>query len=244
MLILFSTAISTSSLCNPPQGGGFLVGPPAIFSGGYDNSSPFSAEPNNEPVLAPKLQKQLESGVKELKAGKYQDAKARFEELYTISPGNPRINFWLGLSCLALNQLDDASNYLNRSDSLGPHHAQTLAVLGLVEINRANYQGAIAKLQPLIKQYPKQYLPHLLISQAFLYVHQFQDSLHEAQQAIRWSKGAAKAAEFIAGFALAKMGDTEAALKELRQFVKDVPNSPVTSDANKVIALLEKPSGR
>jgi TolA-binding protein len=78
------------------------------------------------------------------------------------------------------------------------------------------------------------------MSQAFLCVHHFQDSFHEAQQAIRWSKGAAKVAEFIAGFALAKMGNTNGALKELHQFVKDVPDSPVTADANKVIALLEK----
>jgi Flp pilus assembly protein TadD len=142
MLISFSPAVTGA------QSIGLFVGPQVVSSGAHDNSSPFSPPPNNDPVLAPKLQKGLELAVKELKAGKYEEARAEFEKLYAISPGNPSVNFWLGLSLLALNKLDDASNYLNRSNSLSPHHARTLAVLGLLEINRANYQGAIAQLEP------------------------------------------------------------------------------------------------
>jgi Flp pilus assembly protein TadD len=209
-----------------------------------DDTRTYHIASDNRPLLAPKAQAELEEGEKAMEQGKFQEASTRFKSAYRVAPGNPSVNMCLGVVFLALNRLDQADVYLGRAASLDPQDPATLTAVGILQMRKEDYAGAVASLEPVIKRDRKEYLPHFIISEAYLQEHLFQRAYDEAQLALRWGKGDGKASRFIAGEALAAMGRTSQALTEFREFLKDhaqnPPDSSLVPDAIRNISKLEQ----
>ncbi|HWF37664.1 MAG TPA: tetratricopeptide repeat protein [Candidatus Acidoferrales bacterium] len=189
-------------------------------------------------MLAPKLQKELDQGKSALLSSKFEKASSDFQRAYQAAPGNPQVNFLLGVSFMALNNLRQADTYLGQAYSIYPRDPATLTAIGILRVKQSNFASAISSLKAAIGLNRKIYLPHLVLAGALLAENEFSESLQEARIALGQGKRQASEANFIVGEALARMGQNHAALKPLQEFVKDCPNDPAVTDARKLMGAL------
>lgn len=215
-----------------------MTGPPVVVDGlGYGENT-FSQ--SDKPLLAPKVQEQVDEGEKALVSARYEDAQSEFQQAYRLAPGNPEVNFLIGVTSMALNDLTQADTYLSRAGSLDPRNPATLTALGILRLKQSNLSAAIGTLEAAISLNQKTYLPHLALARAFLAEHKFSESLKEAQRALRWGRGSANHAKFILAKALAGLGRNQEALRPLQEFVRECPNDPRVKDARQLIAQLSE----
>lgn len=198
-----------------------------------------SAVPEGPPILAPKARKEVEKGMAALKAGNYAEARSCFEAAYKLAPGNPDVNFLLGLLFLQMRNLNQAQSYLERTTSLDPRHVSGLTALGEVKLRQGDSVGAADPLERAVQIDHSLWLAHSLLSGAYLGQGQFEKARAEAELAMRWGKGAAISAEFVLGESLAALGRREEAIQALQKFQQDAPSHPAAVQARQLAEKLK-----
>lgn len=211
-----------------------IDGPPVVVQGPGVGPT-FNTD---KPLLAPKIQKEVDKGKKALVSDKFASAQSLFQKAYNAAPGNPQVNFLLGISFMALDKLNEADTYLSRARSIYPQDPATLTAVGMLRIKQTKFDSAVSVLKAAIGLNHQLYLAHLVLASAFLAENKFADSLTEAREALKQGKREAVEAEFIAGASLAGLGRTEAALTSLKQFVRESPDDPAVTDAKQIMATL------
>jgi len=198
-----------------------------------------SAVPEGPPILAPKARKETEKGMAALKAGNYAEAQNCFEAAYKLAPGNPDVNFLLGLLFLEMRKLPEAQTYLVRTTSLDPRHVSGLTALGEVKLRQGDSAGAADPLERALQIDRSLWLAHSLLAAAYLGEGQFEKARAESELAMHWGKGAAIGAEFVLGESLAALGRREDAIQALQKFMRDAPSNAAAAQAKALAERLE-----
>jgi Flp pilus assembly protein TadD len=191
------------------------------------------------PILAPKAQKAEDKGVAALRAGKYPEAQKDLEETLKLAPANPNANSLLGYIFLQEKNYDQAETYLMKAYSLDPKQEQTLVALGQLRFQQGNYAKAVEFLTATVTQDPSQFFAHWVLADAHLRQREFEDARREAQLAVQTGKGAANAALFIEGEALASLERNVEAIQTLELFLKDEPHNSAVPKAQALLASLK-----
>ena len=191
------------------------------------------------PILAPKAQKAEDKGVAALRAGKYPEAQQDLEETLKLAPANPNANSLLGYIFLQERNYDQAETYLMKAYSLDPKQGQTLVALGQLRFQQGNYAKAVEFLTAAVVQDPNQSFAHWVLADAHLRQREFEDARREAQLAVQTGKGAANAALFIEGEALASLDRSVEAIQTLELFLKDEPHNSAVPKAQALLASLK-----
>ena len=189
-----------------------------------------------EPILTPKAQERLKMGSEALTEGRYKDANQIFNGLYEIAPGNPTVKRALGISFLALGKQDEALLYLVIYDSLEPHKIETLTAIALLHLRQGNCTDAIEELKPVIKEHPKEFLPHYIAAQAYLIMHQFVKCVTRSAKIPSPGQRKYKKIGINICGGVSRIGPTSEALSELDRFLREAPGSPVAPSAAKLIS--------
>jgi len=194
-----------------------------------------------KPILAPKVQKEVDKGRANLGAGKFEDAQSQFEKAYKAAPGNPEVNFLLGLSFMAAGQTNQADTYLSRAYSIYPHDPRILTAIGILRTKQDQFESAVSALEAAIQLKHDMYLPHMALATVFLLDGNLDGSLSEARLALKLGKGddTAHKAKFIVGASLAGLGKTSEAVKPLQEFIEDFPDDPVVPTAKKIMTAIQ-----
>lgn len=222
---------STAALPPPSV---MLEGPPVVF----DQPGLSVVDSPETPLLAPKVQKEVDKGKAALIADKLENAQSLFQKAYEAAPGNPQVNFLLGVTFMAMNNLNQADTYLSRSYSIYPQDPATLIAVGILRVKQSKFESAISALKAAIGLNHQLYLAHLILARAFLAENKFADSLTEAREALKQGKRDAAEAKFFVGASLANLGRKEEALTSLQQFVKESPDDPAVKDAKELMTVL------
>ncbi len=196
--------------------------------------------PGGQFVLAPRAQKEVQQGLRDLSSDKVSSAQKHFQKAIQLAPGNPYVNYVMGMSYILAKQETKAQPYLEESVSLDPNQPASLLALGTLRFDQGNYAGAVDLLSKAVKLDPSSWKSQWLLADACLRQRDFPQAREHAEKALAAGKEKADRVRLVLAEAVAGMGDRAGALATLDRFLSDHPNDP---DALKFRAWLTRRSG-
>ncbi|HEU5411929.1 MAG TPA: tetratricopeptide repeat protein [Candidatus Acidoferrales bacterium] len=181
--------------------------------------------PGGHFLLAPRAQKEVEKGLKDINAGKFPSAQKHFQKALEMAPGNPYVNYLMGMSYLLAKQLTSARPYLEKSVSVDPSQAPSLTALGTLRFDEGDYPGAIQVLSKAVQADSSSWKSQWILSASYLKQRDYKPARDHALAALAASKGKATEVELLLAQALAGLGDREGALKAVQSFLSAHPNA-------------------
>ena len=190
------------------------------------------------PILAPKALNETERGLEALQSDKLDEAELHLKRAMQLAPGFPDVNYLMGLLWMRRHDNAQARGYLEKAVALAPKHAPALQALGEVEFLQHDYPQALVALEQSVSLRPNSWRAHWLAGAAYFQQGEYRKSREECEQALRVGQGKAGSARFLLGEAYAALGEREAALAALDQFVQEQPNVSQAATAKKLIERL------
>lgn len=182
------------------------------------------ASPSGRFVLAPRVQKEVQKGIKDLdSSSKISSAQKHFEKAIQMAPGNPYLNYLMGESYLVTKQPLTARPYLEQSVSLDPSQLPSLLALGSVRFDLADYAGAIDVLEKALKLDPSSWKAEWLLSGAYLDHRDYRLALDHGEKALALGKDQAAPVKLVIAQASADLGDPEGALAMVNGYLSEHP---------------------
>jgi tetratricopeptide (TPR) repeat protein len=186
------------------------------------------------PVLAPKAAKRVEKGIEALRAKNFPEARRQLEHALKMAPGHPFVNYLVGLLFFQLKDLPEAQAYFEKVASLAPNFTAGHEALGTVLSSLRDYRAAIAALERALVLEPNRWELHWKVALACFDGKLLEKSRAHAERARELSKGQAPQIQVLLGLALAGLGQRDAAIRELEDFLRshsDHAAAPTASQA-------------
>jgi tetratricopeptide (TPR) repeat protein len=182
--------------------------------------------PAGQFILAPRAQKEVQDGLRDLRSNKVASAQKHFQRAIALAPGNPYVNYVMGMSYLLAKQELKAQPYLEESVSLDPNQVASLLALGTVRFDQSNYAGAIDVLTKGVKLDPDSWKSQWLLAASYLKERDFLEARDHAEKALVAGKQEAEGAKLVLAEAAAGVGDQAGAFEMVYSFLSDHPNNP------------------
>ena len=186
------------------------------------------------PILAPKALKETERGLEALQADKLDEAEGHLKRALQLAPGFPDVNYLMGLLWMRRHNNVQARGYLEKAVALAPKHAPALQALGEVEFLQRDYPHAIVSLEQSVSLRPNSWRAHWLAGAAHFQQGEYVKAREQCEEALHVGQEKAGSVRFLLGEAQAALGEREAALVTLEQFVSEQPNVPQAATAKKL----------
>jgi tetratricopeptide (TPR) repeat protein len=199
------------------------------------------AKPAGGAILAPRAQKEVQEGIKDLAANRIHSAQKHLAKALKMAPGNPLVNYLMGASWLRAGKVEEATRYLENAISLDPKQTQALVALGTVRYEQGDMAKAIELLKQAVESAPKLWRAHWLLAVAFLREANYQQAREQAQAALKYGKEQADPARLILGLALAKLDRRDNAIEMLSEYLKEHPDDRRADQIRGLIAKLRQP---
>ena len=193
------------------------------------------------PMLAPKALKETEKGLQALQSGKLDEAETHLKRALQLAPGFPDVNYLMGVLWMARHDAARARGYLEKTVELAPKHAPALLALGEAEYLLKDYAHALESLEQSINFKPTSWRAHWLAGVASYQLRDYTKSREHAREALQVGQEKAVLARLLLGEAQTALGERDAALATLEQFLREQPNAPQSATAKELIAWLGSP---
>jgi tetratricopeptide (TPR) repeat protein len=193
------------------------------------------------PVLAPKALKETEKGLQALQAGKLEEAETHLKRALQLAPGFPDVNYLMGVLWIQRHDAGQARGYLEKTVQLAPKHAPALLALGEAEYLQKDYAHALESLEQSLDIKPTSWHAHWLAGVASYQLGDYKRAREHARGALLVGKEKAESARLLLGEAQTALGEREAAMATLEQYLREQPNAPQAATAKELIAWLKAP---
>lgn len=193
------------------------------------------------PVLAPKALKETERGLQALQSGKLDEAERHLKRALQLAPGFPDVNYLMGVVWMARHDATQARGYLEKTVQLAPKHAPALLALGEAEYLLKDYARALQSLEQSIDIKPTSWRAHWLAGVASYQLGDYRKSCEHARDALQVGQEKAVRARLLLGEAQTALGERDAALATLEQYLREEPDAPQAATAKQLIAWLRAP---
>lgn len=197
--------------------------------------------PTGKFVLAPNAQKEIQRALEDLQQSKVPSAQKHAQKAAQLAPGNPYVQYVMGMTYLISKQLDKAQPYLEKSVSIDPSQPVALGALGTLRYQKGDDAGAVEVLTRAVHFDPSSWKDEWLLACSYLRQRKFAESADHAQKALRIGKDKARLAQIILGQAQADLGHREEAIATFQTFAKENPSDPNTKDVLRWIEVLRHP---
>ncbi len=197
--------------------------------------------PTGQFVLAPRPEKEIQHALEDLQHGRILSARKHTKKAMNMAPGNPYVQYVMGITYLVSDEFAEAKSYLETSVSIDPRQAPSLSALGSVRYHLGDYHGAVAVLSKAVQLDPKSWKSEWLLAASDLREKNYADARDHAKRAIQLGKLAARPVQLLLGSALAGLGEREAAATEFETYAKEFPSSPETPKARQWAEMLRQP---
>jgi tetratricopeptide (TPR) repeat protein len=192
-------------------------------------------------ILAPRAQKEVQQGIKDLSANKISSAQKHLAKALKMAPGNPLVNYLVGESWLWAGKTDEAIRCLENALSLDPKLTQALLALGTLRYQQGDLAKAIELLQRAVEAAPKLWQAHWLLGAAYFREGNDEQARKHAEDAVKYGKEQADPARLIVGEALARLGKRDEALETFSDYLRRHPNDSRAEQIRRLIAQLRQP---
>lgn len=113
------------------------------------------ADESNAPKISPEAKAAAEAGIKAFAKDDLEAARAQFQKLLKLAPGNLTGLVNLGSVEFRLNNLDEARTLLKKAVRINPDAGQAWIILGICEQRRGSLDESLAALSRAIVIEPK-----------------------------------------------------------------------------------------
>jgi len=197
-------------------------------------------EPPRRQRLPAKARKNLERGLRELKAGRLNEARKKLEAAYEEAPSSSEVNFLLGYLCFQRNDFEHSGAYLSAATRFDPQNLQALTLLGRLYLQNKDYDAARANFEQAVKVNPENWMAHNLLADVYLKQNQSERAKEQAALAIEKSHGGGYAAQVLLAEALTRLGQDQAAIQALQTYLQNDSTSQTAAQARSMMAELQQ----
>ena len=223
----------------------------SVFSGGsvctvyiYLHSENENSAANTAPsgsVMTPRLQAEIDKGQDKMRRHQYDAARAQFEKAAKMAPGNPDIQYLLGMLEYTQEHFDAARIKFQAALSLNPSHERSLLSLGELQLRTGDPAGAAQTLEKAYQVNGADWRAHWLLANAYFQQKDSEKALSHATRAAELGKDHAATAWVLLGQILVQQEKREEAKRKFETAIRSFPNDPAASEAKIQLAALDKP---
>jgi tetratricopeptide (TPR) repeat protein len=195
------------------------------------------------PVLAPGAQKELNKAIEALRANKSDEAKKYLDKAYHSAPGNPDVNYFLGMYYVQLKDVAHAEEYWKKAIQIYPLHAYSLSALGSLALQNKQYDEAIAYYKRATQASSSSWRYEAQLSQAYLVHQECSEAAKHAKRAVELGKDRATVAEMILAKSYYCLNDRPAAEQALSKFIAESVDPADLKEAHQFLDVLKRPAG-
>lgn len=192
-------------------------------------------------VLAPRAQKEVDRGLKDLRSRKFDSAQKHLSKALGMAPASPYVNYVMGMVYLLREQIAQAEQYLAKSVSLDPREPAALLALGTARLQLNDNAGAIQALEQDVQLDTKSWKAEWMLANAYLRQRQYSNARDYAQKAIQLGKENAAPAELILGQAQAGLGDRDDAISTFDRYLQEYPKDANVEKIHDYVEKLKSP---
>lgn len=195
------------------------------------------------PVLAPKAQKEVGKGLEALRKNRIQEAQKHLQAAHRLAPGNPDVNYLLGVVLAVSGNLAEAQSYWQNALSLYPQHAASLLALGETSAHQGDLSGALAYLKRAAQADPSSWRMKAALASVYLQQQAYEEALLAAEQALELGREKAAAVRILQAKSLAALGQRNRAIAVLEtHLAQPGVDAKSTAAAQTLLESLRKPS--
>jgi len=192
------------------------------------------------PILAPKARKVLDQGLEALRRNDLKQARKHFETVLSLAPGNPDVQFLMGVLEWRENNIPAAQVHLESAVQLFPNYVQALESLAELYCSQGHPQQAVPLLEKAVSLEDGSWKAHWKLGSAYLQANEPGKAQQQAERAIALGKADAGVAQVLAAGAIADLGKWDSAQAVLEAFLRDQPNDPAAEAARAILAQVEQ----
>ncbi|HKW87467.1 MAG TPA: tetratricopeptide repeat protein [Candidatus Acidoferrales bacterium] len=206
-----------------------------------EGSSDDGLAPSSGVVLAPRAEKEVQHALKDIQSNNFSSAQKHASKALEMAPGNPYVNYLLGMCYLRMNKLPEAKTNLEKSVSLDPKQAPPLQALGMLRYREGDYAGASQILEQAVQLDPNAWRAEWMLASSYVHQEDYQKARVAAEKAIKAGKENAAPVQLLLGEALAGVGEREKAIAAFEEYLKRYPKDPSNGQIRSWISDLSKP---
>ncbi len=191
-------------------------------------------------LMTPRLQAEIDKGLDKMRRHEYDAARTHFEKAAKMAPGNPDIQYLLGVLEYAEEHFDAARAKFQAALSINPAHERSLLSLGELELRTEDAAGAAQTLEKAYEVNGADWRTHWLLANAYVLQKEYGKALPHATRAAELGKEHAAPAWMLLGQILVQEGKREEAKRAFETVVRSFPNDPAAPEARNRLTALEK----
>jgi len=198
--------------------------------------APESSTPvDPQPVLTPKLQKEMDRAVTAIREKKYAEARKYLQAANKLAPSNPDIEYLMGMVDYAEHILEPARAHFEKALGLAPGHERTLVSLGQLQMEMKDYKRSAGYLETAVLNNHKNSQAHLLLSVCYMNLANYSKARTEALAAADLDKNKSAIGHMIAAKSFLMENNFDEASKGFAEYLKDYPNEKGAAEAKQLL---------
>ncbi|HEV2490066.1 MAG TPA: tetratricopeptide repeat protein, partial [Candidatus Acidoferrales bacterium] len=197
--------------------------------------------PKGQYILAPRAEKEVQHGLDDLRDSKFDSARKHLEKAMQMAPGNPYVNYVMGMIYLLSKQAAEAKPFLEKSVSIDPKQPPALLALGTVRFQMADYPGAVQVLEQAVQLDATSWKAEWMLAGAYLRQKNYAKAREYAERALQVGKQNAEQVQILLGEALAGLGEREKAADTLQGYLTAHPTDPNAAKIRGYVETLRQP---
>jgi len=192
------------------------------------------------PIMTPRLQAEIDKGLDKMKHQQYDAARAHFEKAAKMAPGNPDVQYLLGMVEYRQQHLDAARAKFAAAVAIYPAHERSLVALGELFVRVGQPARATEVLEKAYRVNGADWRTHLLLGEAYAAQGEYEKAATHAARAAELGKEARATAKLLLGRVRASQGKKAEARATFENVIRDFPADPAAREAKSELAILEK----
>ncbi|HEV2196589.1 MAG TPA: tetratricopeptide repeat protein [Candidatus Acidoferrum sp.] len=224
----------------------------SVFAGGAgftvyiylhpDNEAPAGSAGPPSMVMTPHLQGEIDKGLEKLRKHEFEEARKHFDKAAKMAPGNPDVQYLLGMLEYVQEHLDQARKKFESALSIYPSHERSLLALGELQLRQGESAAAAQTLEKAYQLNGADWRTHLLLANAYFQQKNYEKALLHATQATEKAKEHGATAWLLLGRILVSTGKRGEAERAFQTVIRSFPNDSAIAEAKSQIAELKKPA--
>lgn len=192
-----------------------------------------------KPLSVPDKDEDMAAASDLFRAGRYDEAVARFKKVVDKYPSNYEGYFNLGLTLLKKGEVDPAIAALEKAAEINPRSVESFFALGEAYFAKGESEKALESFSQAITLNPESPLAHYNLGLVFYKLGKNEEALAAFEKSITLRPDNASA-YYQGGLAAIRLQSFDKALKSFQEFLRLEPNAPEAAQVKTMIEELEK----
>ena len=192
-------------------------------------------------IMTPRLQSEIDKGLEKQRKGEFDEAKKHFDKAAKMAPGNPDVQYLLGMLEYAQQHFEAARGKFEAALSIYPSHERSLLAKGELELRTGDAAGAVQTLEKAYQGNGADWRTHFLLASAYFQQKDYEKALAHATRATELAKDHAGIAWLLLGRILLGEGKRDEAKRAYETVLRSFPNDSSIGEAKAQLNELNKP---